>query len=199
MARRMDRKVIKLETAYGSERQAIVVKRNQDLIVQDVMEDIQRIFKIPMNEQVIFHKGTNLSDFPGESLENLGVENNHTIRLTRDPDLPNRSPRPIARNPFTVPTPGQQQQQQQPYMMMNGQNSMPPMMNGGGGYNSPRQQPQYTNGYNGYNGGFGLDPVSYLKEIAPSRVPDPTPYQMQVYKYEEPTNSICVCVCSLLY
>ena len=27
-----------------------------------------------------------------------------------------------------------------------------------------------------------LDPVSYLKEISPQRVPDPTPYQIDQYK-----------------
>jgi hypothetical protein len=93
MARRMDRKVIKLEAAFGSDRQSIVIKRNQDLIVQDLMEDIQRIFKIPIEEQVVFHKGTNLCDFIHETLENLGVENNNPIRVTRDPELPKRSPR----------------------------------------------------------------------------------------------------------
>ena len=89
----MDRKTVKLEAAFGSERQFIVVNRKQDLIVRDLMEEVQRVFKIPIDEQVIFHKGTNLCDFIHESLETLGVENNHTIRVTRDPDLPNRSPR----------------------------------------------------------------------------------------------------------
>ena len=93
MARRMDRKTIKLEAAFGSERQFIIVNRKQDLIVRDLMEEVQRVFKIPIDEEVIFHKGTNLCDFVNETLENLGVENNHTIRITRDPELPNRSPR----------------------------------------------------------------------------------------------------------
>ncbi|CAF0880474.1 unnamed protein product [Brachionus calyciflorus] len=93
MARRMDRKVIKLEAAYGSERQFIVVTRGQDLVVRDLMEDIQKNFKIPMDQQVVFHKGTNLCDFPGEKLEQLGVENNHQIRVTRDPELPARTSR----------------------------------------------------------------------------------------------------------
>ena len=68
MARRMDRKVIKLEAAYGSERQTIYVKRNQDLIVRDLMEEVQNVFKIPMDEQVVFHKGTNLCDFVNQTL-----------------------------------------------------------------------------------------------------------------------------------
>jgi hypothetical protein len=88
----MDRKVIKLEAAYGSERQFVIVKRSRELIVRDLLEEIQKVFKIPVEEQVIFHKGTNLSDFVGETLENLGVENNNLIRVTRDPNLPNRSP-----------------------------------------------------------------------------------------------------------
>lgn len=156
MARRMDRKVIKLEAAFGSDRQSIVVKRNQDLVVADLMEDIQRSFKIPMAEQVIFHKGTSLCDYPNEKLETLGVENNHMIRITRDSDLPNRSPRPpVIRN-----------------MLPNGRPQSPPMMS----QQSARYMP------NGYSSATALDPVSYLKEIAPQRVPDPTPYQMQVYK-----------------
>lgn len=136
MARRMDRKVIKLEAAYGSERQFILVKRNQDLVVRDLMEDVQKVFKIPVEEQVIFHKGTNLCDFVNEKLETLGIENNHSIRVTRDPQLPLRSPRSRQT------------------------------------YNSLGQPNQNNN----------LDPVSYLKEIAPNRVPDPTPYQVQVFK-----------------
>lgn len=164
MARRMDRKVIKLETAFGSDRQSIVVKRNQDLVVSDLMEEVQRVFKIPMNEQVIFHKGTSLCDYPSEKLENLGVENNHMIRITRDPDLPNRSPRPpVMRNvlPNGAMTTGR----------------LSPML---AQQQSARYQPQ--NGYASAANNGGLDPVSYLKEIAPQRVPDPTPYQMQVYK-----------------
>lgn len=147
MARRMDRKVIKLEAAFGSDRQSIVIKRNQDLIVRDLMEDIQRVFKIPIEEQVVFHKGTNLCDFSNELLENLGVENNHAIRVTRDPELPSRSPRAKPQNPYVAPlmTAPQQNQFQQ---------------------NQP----------------IGLDPVAYLKEISPQRVPDPTPYQVQMYK-----------------
>lgn len=159
----MDRKVIKLEAAFGSERQSIVVKRNQELVVADVMEDVQRVYKIPIAEQVIFHKGTNLCDFPSEKLENLGVENNHMIRITRDPELPNRSPRPpVIRNPV-----GMTSGQMSPRMMQ--QQMMQPGQGQG-------MTPRYP------NGAGGLDPVSYLKEIAPQRVPDPTPYQMQVYK-----------------
>jgi hypothetical protein len=89
----MDRKVIKLETAHGSERNWLIVKRSHDLIVRNIMEDIQKQFKIPMDEQVVFHKGKNLCDYPNETLENLGIENNNLIRITRDPELPNKSPR----------------------------------------------------------------------------------------------------------
>jgi hypothetical protein len=89
----MDRKVIKLETAFGSERNTLIIKRNQDVVVRNIMEEVQKQFKIPIEEQVIFHKGKNLCDFPNESLESLGIENNHTIRITHDKDLPSKSPR----------------------------------------------------------------------------------------------------------
>lgn len=168
----MDRKVIKLEAAFGSERVPIVVNRKQDLVVMDVMEDVQKVMKIPINEQVIFHKGTNLCDFPTEKLENLGVENNHTIRVTRDSELPSRSPRaPMTRN-YVVSGNGVS------YPPIGG--TSPTMMNvqgqGSGPFNSATS-PRYANGYSG-----GLDPVSYLKEITPNRVSDPNPYQMQAYK-----------------
>lgn len=167
MARRMDRKVIKLEAAYGSERQFIVVKRNQDLIVRDVMEEVNRTFKIPMDVQVLFHKGTNLCDFLNETLEHLGVENNHQIRICRDDELLKKSPRSKQsymydninsninnNNSNNNNNYYQQQQQQQPYPYQNNQQSQ----------NRP------------------LSPVSYLKEISPGRVPDPTPHKVQMYK-----------------
>ena len=91
--RRMDRKVIKLETAIGSSRDWLIVKRNHDLIVRNIQEDIMRQFKIPIEELVVFHKGKNLCDYPNETLESLGVENNNLIRITRDQTLPTRSPR----------------------------------------------------------------------------------------------------------
>lgn len=147
MARRMDRKVIKLEAAYGSERQTIYVKRNQDLIVRDLMEEVQVMFKIPIDEQVIFHKGTNLCDFINQSLENLGIENNHQIRITRDPELPQRSPR----NRSLLQSNAQMMRPQNDITNLNSQQK-------------------------------GLDPLSYLKEISPQRVPDPTPHQVKIYK-----------------
>ena len=89
----MDRKVIKLEAAYGSERQTVIVKREQDIIVRDIIEDMHKVFKIPIEQIVIFHKGTSLSEFINDSLETLGIENNHQIRVTRDSELPNKTSR----------------------------------------------------------------------------------------------------------
>lgn len=171
MARRMDRKVIKLEAAYGSERQTIYVKRNQDLIVRDLMEEVQQVFKIPLDEQVIFHKGTNLCDFINQTLENLGIENNHQIRVTRDPELPQRSPR-----------------NRQLFQSNNFNNNNNISTNSSSNLNMMRPQNNSenflnsTNSTNASNNNKGLDPVSYLKEIAPQRVPDPTPYQVKIYK-----------------
>lgn len=138
MARRMDRKVIKLEVYFGPDRTPIIVKRDQDLIVSDLQQEIARSYRIPIEEQVIFHKGTNISDFPTQTLESLGIENNHPIRLTRDTDAPNRSARNL--------------------------------------------QPYFGGNPGDYNSQGALDPVSYLKEISPQRVPDPTPYQIDMYK-----------------
>jgi hypothetical protein len=160
MARRMDRKVIKLEAAYGSERQFIIVKRNQDLIVRDVMEEVNRVFKIPMDVQTLFHKGSNLCDFMNDTLESLGVENNHPLRVCRDEELLNKSPR-----------------SKQSYMYGNN-NNQNNNQNNNGNYNNSNQQ--YNNNKNQPN--RQLSPVSYLKEISPGRVPDPTPHQVQMYK-----------------
>lgn len=143
----MDRKTIKLEAAYGSERQFIVVTRKQELIVRDLMEEVQRVFKIPIDEQVIFHKGTNLCDFVNEYLETLGIENNHTIRVTRDPELPGRSPRRgqiYPGNSYSYPA---------------ATTSVAPVPSG-----------SHTYAYN------GVDPVSYLQEVSPQRMPEQQPY-----------------------
>lgn len=56
MARRQDRKVIKLEAAYGSDRQTFIVKRNYDLRVCDVQEDAAKVFKIPADSLVLYWK-----------------------------------------------------------------------------------------------------------------------------------------------
>lgn len=158
MARRMDRKVIKLEAALGSERQFIVITRKEDLIVRDVMEEVNKVFKIPMDVQVIFHKGTNLCDFMNSTLESLGVENNHPIRVCRDDDLLNKSPR-----------------SKQSYMYGNNTNN-------NGNMNNMNNNMMNNNSYNYNQPNRPLSPVSYLKEISPGRVPDPTPHQVQMYK-----------------
>ena len=56
MARRQDRKVIKIEAAYGSDRQTIIVKRNYDLHVRDVQEDASKVFKMPTEQIVLYWK-----------------------------------------------------------------------------------------------------------------------------------------------
>ena len=92
--RPISRNIIKLEAAHGPDRQQIVIKRNQDLIVLDVLEDLQNIFRIPVEEQLIFHKGKNICNFKNETLEKLGMENLDQIKILRDSELPYRtSPR----------------------------------------------------------------------------------------------------------
>jgi hypothetical protein len=108
MARRQDRKVIKLEGSYGSDRQTFIVKRNYDLRVCDVQEDAARLFKIPMDQLVLYWKvktsdvsfvqrssvvfpvfrlkGRCICDTPNELLETLGIENNHQMRVCREDD-----------------------------------------------------------------------------------------------------------------
>lgn len=111
MARRQDRKVIKIEAAYGSDRQTFIIKRNYDLRVRDVQEDAAKAFKIPTDQiilywkvrktRTVFHRflpldcvfflqGRNICDTPNELLETLGIENNHTMRVCRKDD-PNPS------------------------------------------------------------------------------------------------------------
>ena len=58
MARRQDRKVIKIEAAYGSDRQTFIVKRNYDLRVSDVQEDAAKVFKMPLDQLVLYWKVT---------------------------------------------------------------------------------------------------------------------------------------------
>ncbi|CAF4729392.1 unnamed protein product, partial [Rotaria socialis] len=56
MARRQDRKVIKIEAAYGSDRQTFIVKRNYDLRVRDVQEDAATTFRIPIDQIILYWK-----------------------------------------------------------------------------------------------------------------------------------------------
>lgn len=63
MARRQDRKVIKLEAAYGSDRQTIIVKRDYDLRVRDVQEDASKVFKMPVDQIILYWKVTTATPF----------------------------------------------------------------------------------------------------------------------------------------
>jgi len=56
MARRQDRKVIKIEAAYGSDRQTIIVKRTYDLRVRDLQEDASKVFKMPVDQIILYWK-----------------------------------------------------------------------------------------------------------------------------------------------
>jgi hypothetical protein len=56
MARRQDRKVIKVEAAYGSDRQTIICKRNYDLRVRDLQEDAAKTFKMPLDQIILYWK-----------------------------------------------------------------------------------------------------------------------------------------------
>jgi hypothetical protein len=129
MARRQDRKVIKIEAAYGSDRQTIIVKRNYDLRVRDVQEDASKIFKMPADQIILYWKGRNICDTPNELLEGLGIENNHTMRVCREDDPAQQNRRKELRSHGAPdqqyppsndiykqqPYPQYQQQQQQPY------------------------------------------------------------------------------------
>ena len=97
MARRLAGNVIKLEVYFGADRQTIMIRRERDLIVRDIMEEVERTYGIPIYEQVIFHKGNNLTDYIDTTLEQLGVENNHPIRINHDPEIGQRSPRLLAK------------------------------------------------------------------------------------------------------
>lgn len=56
MARRQDRKIIKIEAAHGSDRQTFIVKRDYELRVRDVMEEASRTFKIPADQVILYWK-----------------------------------------------------------------------------------------------------------------------------------------------
>ncbi|CAF0946446.1 unnamed protein product [Adineta ricciae] len=83
MARRQDRKIIKIEAAHGSDRQTFIVKRDYELRVRDVMEEASKTFKIPVDQVILYWKGRNICETPDVLLESLGVENNNTMRVAR--------------------------------------------------------------------------------------------------------------------
>ncbi len=104
----MDRKVIKLEVAFGSERTSVLFKRNHDLTVRDIMDEIEKTYHIPLNEQSIYYKRINLCDYPNETLENLGVENNNQVRIHRETET---SSNKSVKQQLTTPLPSQSQEQ----------------------------------------------------------------------------------------
>jgi hypothetical protein len=146
MARRQDRKVIKIEAAYGSDRQTIIVKRTYDLRVRDVQEDASKVFKMPLDQIILYWKGRNICDTPNELLETLGIENNHTMRVCREDDPAQQNRRRELRS-YTMPD--QQysssndiyKQQQQPYPQYQQQ----PYSNYQPMYDQQQQQPPYSN------------------------------------------------------
>jgi len=166
MSRRLAGNCIKLEVFFGADRQTIIIRRNQDLVVRDIMEEVEKTFRIPIIEQVLFHKGNNLTDQHETPLEALGVENNHPIRINRDPEVQFRSPRGKMPPALVNPAP----HQMNPHTL--NQNQM--------NQNQMNQNQMNQNQMNQNQ----LDPKSYLKEISPGRVPDPTPYQVQVYNQQ---------------
>ena len=98
MSQRLDPRIIKLEFAHGSDRQHLVVKRDHELFVRDVMEEVANKYHIPLNELTISHKNKNICDYPNQSLESLGVENNHLVRVNHDPSLKARTNRNAMQN-----------------------------------------------------------------------------------------------------
>jgi hypothetical protein len=122
----MDQKIVKLEIVYGPERTTIVFKRDHDLTVIDIMQDIEKTLKIPVDEQVLHFKGLNLCLYKNDKLETLGVANNNQIRLSRVQNNSNRQQKlPVQQthyqHQFQAPQQSQnpttlnpQQQQEQP-------------------------------------------------------------------------------------
>lgn len=162
MSRRLAGNVIKLEVYFGADRQTIMIRRERDLVVRDIMEEVEKNYGIPIYEQVIFHKGNNLTDHIDVTLEQLGVENNHPIRINHDAEIGQRSPRLMAKLQHQMGHQQGQNQQMQPQQYQQQAHN----------YQAPHIQQA------------PLDPQSYLKEISPGRVPDPTPYQVQVYNQQ---------------
>ncbi|CAF1156405.1 unnamed protein product [Adineta ricciae] len=122
MARRQDRKVIKIEAAYGSDRQTLIVKRDYDLRVRDVQEDASKAFKMPLEQIILYWKGRNICNTPNELLETLGIENNHQMRVCRedDPAQQNRRRELLSnQQPLSSNTSYNQQQQLPPLQMSN--------------------------------------------------------------------------------
>ena len=46
----MNRTYVKLTASHGPDEQQIVVKRQSDLNLRDLMEDLQNIYRIPIEE-----------------------------------------------------------------------------------------------------------------------------------------------------
>lgn len=80
----MDRNnvVLKLYVSYGSEREYMLVNGRKPLIVSDLKKEINRVFKIPPDQQCIVFKGYNIHDYLDEApLDAFGLENNSPLSV----------------------------------------------------------------------------------------------------------------------
>ncbi|CAF2536498.1 unnamed protein product [Rotaria sp. Silwood2] len=170
MARRQDRKVIKIEAAYGSDRQTFVVKRNYDLRVRDVQEEASKVFKMPLDQIILYWKGRNICDTPNELLEALGIENNHQMRVCRADDQAQQNRRRETRSFATSDQQysssndlfqQQQQQQQQQFYPQYQQQQQQPYPNYPPMYDQQQQQ-------------FGANPrANYYQQLTNPNVATP--------------------------
>ena len=74
--------LLKLYAALGSEREYILVHGRKPLVISDLKMELNRVFKIPPDQQCIVFKGYNLHEYLDDApLETFGLENNSPISL----------------------------------------------------------------------------------------------------------------------
>lgn len=68
--------------AYGSEREYVLVHGKKPLMVYDLKLELNKVFKIPMDQQCIVFKGYNIHEYTDDApLDAFGLENNSPISV----------------------------------------------------------------------------------------------------------------------
>lgn len=66
----------------GSQKEYILVHGQKPILISDLKNEINRSFRIPLDQQFILFKGNNLHEYSDETpLETFGLENNSAISV----------------------------------------------------------------------------------------------------------------------
>ncbi len=78
--------VIKMEVQHGSDRHQIILKgQKNNLTVQDLQTELEKVTAVPVKDQRLFFKSQELHLQPFKKLKDCELENNHVLKLVGEP------------------------------------------------------------------------------------------------------------------